>query len=99
VKDSFHEELEHVIENFLKYVNILLGDFSAKLGKEDIFKSTIWNESLHKINHGTGIRVASFSMYKKSHDQRYDPTLEHPEIYLGISRWENSQSDLPYSDK
>ena len=28
---------------------ILLGDFNAKLGRKDIFKPTIGNESLHKI--------------------------------------------------
>jgi hypothetical protein len=31
VKDSFHEELEHIFDKFLKYnMEILLGDFSAK---------------------------------------------------------------------
>jgi hypothetical protein len=28
----------------------LLGVFNAKVGKEDIFKSTIGNENLHKIS-------------------------------------------------
>jgi hypothetical protein len=31
-------------------MKILLRDFSAKVGKEDIFKPTIWNESLHEIS-------------------------------------------------
>jgi hypothetical protein len=48
VKDSFYEELEHVFDKFPKYrMKILLGDFSAKVGREDIFKLTIGNESLH----------------------------------------------------
>jgi hypothetical protein len=35
---------------FLKYhMQILLGDFNAKRGREDIFKPTIWNEIIHKI--------------------------------------------------
>jgi hypothetical protein len=47
MKDSFHEELEYVFDNFPKYhMKILLGDFSDKLGGEDIFKATIWNEEL-----------------------------------------------------
>jgi hypothetical protein len=38
VKDSFYEELERVFNNFPKYhMKILLGDFKAKLGREDIF--------------------------------------------------------------
>jgi exonuclease III len=44
VKDSFYEELERVFDKFRKYhMKILLGDFSAKVGKEDIFKPTIGN--------------------------------------------------------
>jgi exonuclease III len=49
-KDSFHEELERVFDKFHKYhMKILLGDFNAKVGREDIFKPTIGNETLHKI--------------------------------------------------
>jgi hypothetical protein len=37
-KDSFYEELEHVFNKLPKYhMKILLGDFSAKVGREDIF--------------------------------------------------------------
>jgi hypothetical protein len=51
VKDSFCEELECVIDKLPKYLlKILLGDFNAKVGREDIFKRTIWSESLHPIN-------------------------------------------------
>jgi hypothetical protein len=46
VRDSFYEELERVFDKFPKYhMKILLGDFSAKVGREDIFKPTIGNES------------------------------------------------------
>jgi hypothetical protein len=31
-------------------MKILLGDFIAKVDREDIFKLTIWNESLQEIN-------------------------------------------------
>jgi hypothetical protein len=34
------------------YWTILLGDFNAELGREDIFKPTIWNRSLHEISNG-----------------------------------------------
>jgi hypothetical protein len=50
MKDSFYKELEHVFNKLPKYdTNILLGDFSAKVVREDIFKPTIGNESLHEI--------------------------------------------------
>jgi hypothetical protein len=46
VKDSFYEELVRVFDKFPKYrMKILLGDFNAKVGKEDIFKPTIGSES------------------------------------------------------
>jgi hypothetical protein len=61
VKDSFYEELEHMIIEFPNYhMKILLGDFSVKVGKEDIFKLTVGNESLHKISNGSGVRVVNF---------------------------------------
>jgi hypothetical protein len=31
-------------------MKIVLGDFNAKVGREDIFELTIGNESLHKIS-------------------------------------------------
>jgi hypothetical protein len=56
VKDNFYEELEHVFDKFPKYhMKILLGEFNAKVGKEDIFKLTIGNESLHEISNDGGV--------------------------------------------
>jgi hypothetical protein len=41
-KYSFYEELEHVSDQFPKYhKKILLADFNAKGGREDIFTLTI----------------------------------------------------------
>jgi hypothetical protein len=42
-------------------MKILLGDFKAKVGREDIFSPTIWNESLHEISSDNGVRVVNFS--------------------------------------
>jgi hypothetical protein len=38
----------------------LLGDFNAKMGKENIFKPTIGNESLQEISNDNGIRLVHF---------------------------------------
>jgi len=44
-KDSFYEELEQVFDHFPKYhMKIFLGDFNAKVGRENIFKPTIGQE-------------------------------------------------------
>jgi hypothetical protein len=34
--------------NFPNHMKILLGDFNAKVGRENIFKPIIGNESLHR---------------------------------------------------
>jgi hydroxypyruvate isomerase len=65
VKESFYEELEHVFDKFPKYhMKILLQNLNAKVGKEDIFKQIIGNESLHKIRNDNGIRVVNFATSK-----------------------------------
>jgi hypothetical protein len=51
IKYRFYEELGSVVDHFPRYdMKILLGDFSAKVGREDIFKPTIRNESSHEIS-------------------------------------------------
>jgi hypothetical protein len=39
----------------------ILLDFNAKVGREDIFKPTIANESLHKISNDDGVRLVNFA--------------------------------------
>jgi hypothetical protein len=64
-KDTFYKEREHVFDQVLMYhMKMLLEDFSAKIGREDIFKLTIVNESLHEINDSNGVRVINFAMLK-----------------------------------
>jgi hypothetical protein len=61
VKDSFYEELERVFDRSPKYhMKILFGDFSAEVGKEDVFKPTIGNESLHEISNDIGVGLVNF---------------------------------------
>jgi exonuclease III len=62
VKDSFYKELEHVFDKFHKYhTKILLGDFNAKVGREDIFKPAMGNVSLHEISNNNGVRLVNFA--------------------------------------
>jgi hypothetical protein len=57
VKDNFYEELGRVFDQCTRYdMKILLGDFNEKVGREDIFKPTIRNESLHKISNDNGVK-------------------------------------------
>jgi hypothetical protein len=49
--------MECIFDKFPKYhMTILLGDFNARVGREDIFKLTVGNESLHEISTDNGVR-------------------------------------------
>jgi exonuclease III len=44
-KDSFYDELEQVFYHFPKHhTKILLGDFNAKVGREEIYKTGNWEK-------------------------------------------------------
>jgi hypothetical protein len=45
-------------------VKILLGDFNAKVSRENTFKLTIRNKSLHEISTDNGVRVVNFATSK-----------------------------------
>jgi hypothetical protein len=45
-------------------MKILLGDFNAKMRREDIFKPTIRNDSLHETSNDNGARVVNFATSK-----------------------------------
>jgi hypothetical protein len=65
VKGSLYEEAERVIDKVPKHhKRILSGDFSAKVGKKDIFKPTTGNERLHEISNDGGVRVVNLSTSK-----------------------------------
>jgi len=60
-KESFYEKLEQgFFYHFPKYhMKILLRDFNAKLGRENIFKRTIGKECLHQTNNDNGVRIVN----------------------------------------
>jgi hypothetical protein len=59
------KELERIFNKFPKYhTKILIGDFNAEIGREDIFKPTIGSESLHEINKENGLIVVNFATSK-----------------------------------
>ena len=64
-KDSFYDELEQVFDHFPTYhMKIPLGDFNAKVGRENIFKPTIGNESLHQYSNDNGVGIVNFATSK-----------------------------------
>jgi hypothetical protein len=64
-KDSFYEELEQVFDHFPRYnMKILLRDLNANVGRENIFKPTIGNESLHQDSNDNRVRIVNFATFK-----------------------------------
>jgi hypothetical protein len=64
----------NVLNKFHKCnMKILLGDFNARVGREDIFKPTIGNESVHEISDDNGVTVVNFTTYKKSQSSTISP--------------------------
>jgi hypothetical protein len=64
IKDSFYEELEQVFDQFPRYHMKILLDFNAKVGREDIFKPIIGNESLCEASNDNRARVVNFATSK-----------------------------------
>jgi len=59
-KHCFYVELEQNYDNFPKFdTKILRGDFNAKEGREDIFKPTNRNESLHQDSNNNGTIITN----------------------------------------
>jgi endonuclease/exonuclease/phosphatase family metal-dependent hydrolase len=102
VKDSFYEEQGHVFDQFPRYdMKILLGDFNAKVGREDIFKPTIGKESSHEISNDNGIGVVNFATSKNllvkstmlPHRSIYKDGKTHNQtdhVLIGRRRWHSS---------
>jgi hypothetical protein len=45
-------------------MKIFLGDFNAKVGREDVFKPIIGYESLHEVSNDNGVRVVNSASWK-----------------------------------
>jgi hypothetical protein len=56
-------------------MKILLGDFNAKVGREDIFKTLSGNESLHEANNDNGVRVVNSATSKNLSRAQYFHTV------------------------
>jgi hypothetical protein len=62
---SVYEEVRHVCHHFYKcHKKILLGDFIVKVGRENIFKPTIGNVSIHEDSNDNGVRIVKVATLK-----------------------------------
>ena len=66
-KRVFTRNWSRFLYYFPKYhMKTLFGDFNAKVGRENIFKPTNGNESLHQGINDNGDRIVNFATLKKS---------------------------------
>ena len=52
------------VNHMFYHLKILLGDFKAKVGRENIFKPTIGNECLRQDSNDDGVRIVNFATSK-----------------------------------
>jgi len=69
---------------FLKFHLTSLLGINATVGREIIFKPSIWNESLHEDSNDNDVRIVNFEL-KKSICQEHDiPTPKHSYVHLDL---------------
>lgn len=81
-KDVFYEKVEDVIGKIPNYdVKIILGDFNAKVGREEIFKNVTGGCSKHKDSNQNGQKLIRFA--EENNMKIVSTGFEHKDIYKG----------------
>ena len=63
IKEVFYNLLDQNMNQIANSdIKIILGDFNAKVGKENIYKPTTGNESLHNKTNRNVIKMIQFSV-------------------------------------
>jgi len=91
-------------------MKILLGNFNAKVGRENIFNPTIGNESLHQDSNDNGVRIVNFAtsknlvvkstmfqhrnIYKYTQTSSDGKTLDQIDHILIETGWHSSTIDI-----
>jgi hypothetical protein len=86
LNNGFMKELKSVFDKFPKNHMQNVVNFNAKVGREDIFKPRIGNDSSHKISNDNRIRVVNFATFKNPsikrtmfpHTNIHNVTLTYP---------------------
>ena len=62
-KDNFYEEVEQAMNTVPQHdIKILLGDFNAQVGKEEVYRSVIGKQSFHDVSNDNGLRMISLAV-------------------------------------
>ncbi|XP_025208310.1 uncharacterized protein LOC112603784, partial [Melanaphis sacchari] len=96
VKDAFYEELEQVYDTIPSHcIKVLLGDMNAQVGKENTYKTTIGEHSLHDRSNDNGVRLINFAIRKNMvvSSTRFPRKNIHKETWLSPGGRYSSQID------
>jgi len=84
-KEDFYSLLEFTLKGIPRHcIIILLGDFNAKIGKEECFKTTTGSNSLHQLSNNNGCRLIELATGKGLKIK--NTTFPHKEIHKGTWR-------------
>jgi len=84
-KEEFYSLLESALERILRHcIIILLGDFNAKIGKKECFKTTTGSNSLHQLSNNNGCRLIELATGKGLKIK--STSFPHKEIHKGTWR-------------
>ena len=80
INEEFYNLLEQNINQIANSdIKIILGDFKVKVGKENIYKPTIGNESLHNKTNNNATKIIEFTVSKVLNVR--STTFPHKEIH------------------
>jgi exonuclease III len=88
-KEKFYEEIEKVYNGIPKYDDkMIIGDFNAKIGKEEIYKPVIGTHSKHDRTNENGKRICNREKY--ANNKHIFPPQNYTSGNVDFARWENS---------
>jgi exonuclease III len=65
LKNEFYDDLEKIIDTTTNScIKILIGDFNAKIWKEDMYRPTIGLNDLHDVSNDNGTRLINLCLAK-----------------------------------
>jgi exonuclease III len=94
-KDEFYTKMEEEINKVQRHdVKMILGDLNAKIGREEMYRSTIGKESLHEDSNDNGLRLIDFAIEKMIIRSTWHARKDK-EGDLGITGWHHKESSRP----
>lgn len=66
IKEEFYSHLDMIHDSIPRRLQkIILGDFNAKIGREDVFRPIIGRESIHEESNDNDIRLVTLATSKE----------------------------------